>query len=623
MNELALLNEANERHAATRHPRWARIAEWASKRLDAAEPRPVKGAGGKKADEEAWQAVDAEKDPRDVPRLFAAIVKAVKSGVAAERITSLGKRKDARIVSGILAVLENPPWRAGTALPFFRACVAQLVASKDARAFEGLSSLSKRYPTIVDSSIGTQIGELCARGVRTMGEVRVEALSKDDELRLAELEQHFEPERRAADSTLSDKKRSATSDDALLSAIYENPDDDGPRLVYADSLSERGDELGEFITLQIRRARGEGTFETLAREQELLADGKRRARLTLPLSAGGACLTHRGFPVGVALTTTGAKSVVGSPAWATVTEVTLPYSLPGKHLRALVESPAMSRVTTVNNVTGEARRHLSERVYPWTDVHFDVQVNESLEPLRERFPHLTTLRLASPNRIPLSADLLSGLPRVEALLLSMWSALPAGDWLSLFPALRSLTLRTNDLASVSNAALRARPLRELRVSYNRDPSLTEGLKLETFEVGHAPGEVLVQIIERLAAVKTVVAPAAELKGRWQPLLEAVEKKGGTRIEVHPQIWLERSEGEWKVKAELNFPMLTVLTSLADESVFRSLTVFPSHPSPLERPGQLPPPDKFAPVEAAWGRRLTVLERNPYVLEESLRAPRLR
>ncbi len=50
MNELSLLNEANERHAKTLHPRWARIAEWASKRLDAAEPRPMKGAGGKKVD---------------------------------------------------------------------------------------------------------------------------------------------------------------------------------------------------------------------------------------------------------------------------------------------------------------------------------------------------------------------------------------------------------------------------------------------------------------------------------------------------------------------------------------------------------------------------------------------
>jgi uncharacterized protein (TIGR02996 family) len=36
----------------------------------------------------------------------------------------------------------------------------------------------------------------------------------------------------------------------LLRAITESPDDDGPRLVYADWLTEQGDRRGEFITLQ-------------------------------------------------------------------------------------------------------------------------------------------------------------------------------------------------------------------------------------------------------------------------------------------------------------------------------------------------------------------------------------
>ncbi len=37
----------------------------------------------------------------------------------------------------------------------------------------------------------------------------------------------------------------------LLAAIYAAPDDDEPRLVYADWLQERGDPRGEFITLQL------------------------------------------------------------------------------------------------------------------------------------------------------------------------------------------------------------------------------------------------------------------------------------------------------------------------------------------------------------------------------------
>src|SRR5690606_10001290 len=41
----------------------------------------------------------------------------------------------------------------------------------------------------------------------------------------------------------------------LLAAVHADPDDDAPRLVYADWLSGHGDPRGEFITLQIERAR--------------------------------------------------------------------------------------------------------------------------------------------------------------------------------------------------------------------------------------------------------------------------------------------------------------------------------------------------------------------------------
>jgi uncharacterized protein (TIGR02996 family) len=46
-----------------------------------------------------------------------------------------------------------------------------------------------------------------------------------------------------------------TEDDAFLADIIANPDDDGVRLIYADYLDERGDPRGEFIRVQIERAR--------------------------------------------------------------------------------------------------------------------------------------------------------------------------------------------------------------------------------------------------------------------------------------------------------------------------------------------------------------------------------
>jgi uncharacterized protein (TIGR02996 family) len=41
-----------------------------------------------------------------------------------------------------------------------------------------------------------------------------------------------------------------TQDEAFLQAIWENPEDDTPRLVYADWLQEKGDPHGEFIHVQ-------------------------------------------------------------------------------------------------------------------------------------------------------------------------------------------------------------------------------------------------------------------------------------------------------------------------------------------------------------------------------------
>src|SRR6476660_5312168 len=65
-----------------------------------------------------------------------------------------------------------------------------------------------------------------------------------------------------------------SADAAFLAAIRDRPDDDLPRLVYADYLDERGDPRGEFIRLQIERptlaADDPRRHDLLAREHELL-----------------------------------------------------------------------------------------------------------------------------------------------------------------------------------------------------------------------------------------------------------------------------------------------------------------------------------------------------------------
>ena len=89
-------------------------------------------------------------------------------------------------------------------------------------------------------------------------------------------------------------------DEALLQAIRERPDDDGPRLVLADWLSERGDPRGELIVLQCRLARMDRNDDERrwieARTRELLAaheDEWRGRVLALPTVSSG--YLERGF----------------------------------------------------------------------------------------------------------------------------------------------------------------------------------------------------------------------------------------------------------------------------------------------------------------------------------------
>src|SRR5437762_553507 len=67
-----------------------------------------------------------------------------------------------------------------------------------------------------------------------------------------------------------------TDERAFIETIREHPEDDGPRLVYADWLEERGDcERAEFIRVQIELAKGvrdrKRLRELLCRENDWIA----------------------------------------------------------------------------------------------------------------------------------------------------------------------------------------------------------------------------------------------------------------------------------------------------------------------------------------------------------------
>jgi uncharacterized protein (TIGR02996 family) len=84
-------------------------------------------------------------------------------------------------------------------------------------------------------------------------------------------------------------------DGELLRAVIESPDDDAPRLVYADALLDAGDPRGELITLQCREIA----------DPDAIAHAIERARPAWQAFLGDAvteiCLFERGFPTNIEL----------------------------------------------------------------------------------------------------------------------------------------------------------------------------------------------------------------------------------------------------------------------------------------------------------------------------------
>jgi uncharacterized protein (TIGR02996 family) len=116
-------------------------------------------------------------------------------------------------------------------------------------------------------------------------------------------------------------KPAADTGDALWAAVWANPEDDGPRSVLADFLSERDDPRGEFIALQL--ARDAGTIDAAGkkREKELL---KRHKKAWLgpigPLIQPHYMRFERGFLVTCSIEPNAAleKKLGKHPAWSTI-----------------------------------------------------------------------------------------------------------------------------------------------------------------------------------------------------------------------------------------------------------------------------------------------------------------
>jgi uncharacterized protein (TIGR02996 family) len=110
------------------------------------------------------------------------------------------------------------------------------------------------------------VAELEARfpdGVPALGSAEAEALVRLS----ATIASLPEP---SLDAAPAATPRREEAEAELLAAVYRDPDDDGPRLVYADWLEQQGDSRGELIVLQIARENGTTSPKALRREKALI-----------------------------------------------------------------------------------------------------------------------------------------------------------------------------------------------------------------------------------------------------------------------------------------------------------------------------------------------------------------
>jgi uncharacterized protein (TIGR02996 family) len=119
----------------------------------------------------------------------------------------------------------------------------------------------------------------------------------------------------------------AATGEAMLARIYERPDDDQLRLVYADWLLERGDPRGELIALQFRRARADVlSTDEQRREGELLRRHRREwLGAIAPVVESRSVRFERGFVDACLFTGWNrywVEEALPSPAWSTLRELT-------------------------------------------------------------------------------------------------------------------------------------------------------------------------------------------------------------------------------------------------------------------------------------------------------------
>jgi uncharacterized protein (TIGR02996 family) len=294
----------------------------------------------------AWLARADTATALEIPALLEALADA-RSQQAMERLAHVARwMPDPRVDDAILGWIEAVPYRATSTRPFWTALWPLARAITDPRQLPRLERAEAAGVAVTMATfLRGKFAQLAEQLAPVLGGPHDEPSILDE---LATL---------IGARNLSIGSRNI---EALLAAVYDAPDDEAPRLVYADALLERGDPRGELITLQIQG-------RDPRRERELIeTHGKRWLGELAPIVMAGYRF-ERGFLAACRIDNRHidrVRRLVGHPVWSTVRE------LSGSALIAL--HPVMRALRVLEFRASEARDHegLPES---WRDLLLDTE----------------------------------------------------------------------------------------------------------------------------------------------------------------------------------------------------------------------------------------------------------
>ncbi|MDP3505027.1 MAG: TIGR02996 domain-containing protein [Myxococcales bacterium] len=256
---------------------------------------------------------------------------------------------DPRVAAALTRLIVTPPFTAQSSREFWSSLYEQLGdRHADPR------TLATVRPLVADylSTFGkTKMGEAMQRRAGALVATLTERFSSTPSADVAALLSLL-PAEKAPEAKKTSKSGKTLED--LLAAVYENPDDDGVREVYADALLELGDPRGEFIVLQFRRHRGETLTPAELKQEAALQ--KKHAKAWLGPLYDVLHTTHlefrRGFLYGAQIRPV-AKALPAArnhPAWSTLRELNMSTGGTNERGASLVIQPNARHVRVMTDV---------------------------------------------------------------------------------------------------------------------------------------------------------------------------------------------------------------------------------------------------------------------------------